>query len=380
MIYLPYGRQEIDDTDISAVIAALRSDWLTTGPIVDQFENDFARYTGAKFAISVSSGTAALHAIMHGIGIGPGDEVITTALTFAATANAVLYCGGVPVFADVNPRSLLIDPQSVSEKVTKRTRAIIAMDYAGQPCDYDELRSIARAYKLTLVADACHSLGARYRDRPVGTLGDLNAFSFHPVKSMTTGEGGMVTTDCAATATRIRAFRNHGITTDHRQRAAAQTHSYEMIDLGFNYRLSDLQCALGVSQLKKLPNWLATRASIAERYSELLKDVPGVRPLELYADRDHAYHLYVIFFEEQKKQDLRDHVFAFLRQDGIGCNVHYLPVYLHPYYRDRLGYPTTLCPCAESAYQRILSLPIFPQMESADILRVVGRLRASLNM
>jgi len=380
MKYLPYGRQEIDDADIAAVTAALRSEWLTTGPIVDQFETDFARYTGARYAISVSSGTAALHAIMHAIGIGAGDEVITTALTFAATANAVLYCGGIPVFADVKPGSLLIDPQSVSEKVGKRTRAIIAMDYAGQPCDYEELRSIARAYNLTLVADACHSLGARYHGRSVGTLGDLNAFSFHPVKNMTTGEGGMVTTNAATTANSIRAFRNHGITTDHRQRAAAQTHSYEMVDLGFNYRLSDLQCALGVSQLKKLPGWLTRRARIAEQYTQLLQGVPGVRPLEVLTDRDNAYHLFVVYFEDQENPDLRDHVFARLRQDGIGCNVHYRPVYLHPYYRDRLSYSPNLCPSAECVYRRILSLPIFPQMDSADVIRVVDGLRAALNV
>jgi perosamine synthetase len=377
--YLPYGRQTISEDDIAAVVDVLRSDWLTTGPAVDKFENNFAEYTGARHAVALSSGTAALHAIMHALGIGSGDEVIVSPMTFAATSNAVVYCGGVPVFADVKPGSLLIDPACVQENLTPRTRAIVAVDYAGQPCDYAELREIANRHDLALVSDACHSLGATYKGRRVGGLADLSSFSFHGVKNMTTGEGGMVTTDNPDFAMRIRSFRNHGITTDHRQRAEAGSFAYDMVELGFNYRITDLQCALGSAQLAKLPRWLKQRASTAHAYDEHFRQMDGVQVLDRLSDREHAYHLYVIRVDSRGGNGSRDRIFAKLRREGIGCNVHYRPVYLHSYYRDRLGYRQGLCPHAEAAYEQILSIPIFPQMDDADVARVVNSLRNAIS-
>jgi perosamine synthetase len=376
--YLPYGRQTISEEDIAAVVEVLRSEWLTTGPAVDKFENNIAEFTGARHAVALSSGTAALHAIMHALGIVPGDEVIVSPMTFAATSNAVVYCGGTPVFADIKPGSLLIDPACVRDKLTARTRAIVAVDYAGQPCDYDELREIADRHHVALVSDACHSLGVSYKGRKVGGLADLSSFSFHAVKNLTTGEGGMVTTDDAGFAKRIRSFRNHGITTDHRQRAETGSYAYDMVELGFNYRITDLQCALGSAQLGRLPRWLKQRASIAQAYDEHFREMEGIRVLDRLPDRDHAYHLYVIEVDSNGLAGARDHLFATLRQEGIGCNVHYRPVYLHPYYRERLGYRQGLCPHAEAAYEWILSIPMFPQMEGADVSRVVQSLRSAL--
>lgn len=363
---LPYGRHWIDEEDIDAVVRTLRSDWLTTGPAVEQFERAVADYTGARHAVAVSNGTAALHAAMFALGIGPGDEVIVPPLTFAATANCVVYQGATPVFADVAPDTLLLDPERAAEKISPRTKAIIAVDYAGQPCDYDALRSIAQAHGIALVADACHALGATYKGHRAGSLADLTAFSFHPVKPITTGEGGMITTNDAGLACRMRTFRNHGITTDHRERAQAGTWYYEMSDLGFNYRLSDLQCALGISQLRKLSAWVARRQQIASQYDAAFAGSDAVGPLRTRPEVSHAYHLYVV------TTGRRDALVSALREKGIAANVHYFPVYLHPYYRRRYGYTPGLCPVAEEAYRQILSLPIFPQMTDADVARVVA--------
>ncbi|MCP4566239.1 MAG: aminotransferase class I/II-fold pyridoxal phosphate-dependent enzyme, partial [FCB group bacterium] len=247
---IPYGRQSIDEEDIQSVVEVLRSDWLTTGPKVDAFEHALADYVGAEYGVAVSSGTAALHCAMYALGIGPGDEVILPPMTFAATANCVVFLGGTPVFADVQPDTLLIDPVAVEKKITKRTRAIIAVDYAGQPCDYDSLRDIANSHGLSLIADGCHALGAVYKGHRVGSLADMTVFSFHPVKHITTGEGGMITTNDPKFAGRMRRFRNHGIDTDFRQREQQGSWYYEMVDLGYNYRITDMQCALGLSQLK----------------------------------------------------------------------------------------------------------------------------------
>lgn len=362
---LPYGRQWIDESDIEAVADVLRSDWLTTGPAVEAFENDLAAFTGARYAVAVSNGTAALHAATHTLGIGPGDEVIVPPITFAATANCVAFQGGTPVFADVCKDTLLLDPSCVEEKITSKTKAIIAVDYAGQPCDYDRLQSIADTHGLALVADSCHALGAAYKGRKAGTVAGLNAFSFHPVKHITTGEGGMITTDDRILADRMRTFRNHGITTDHRQRAAIGAWFYEMVELGYNYRLSDIQCALGISQLRKLPKWIVRRQQIAKEYDAGLQDCETVQPLVTGPDVEHAYHLYVV------RINSRNAAFAALRARGIGVNVHYVPVHLHPYYRDRFGSGIGMCPVAEDAYQRIISLPIFPRMTDADVALVI---------
>jgi perosamine synthetase len=367
---LPYGRQWIDEDDIQAVVEVLRGDWLTTGPKVGEFERAFAAQVGAREAVAVNTGTAALHCAMYALDIGPGDEVIVPAMTFAADANAVVYRGGTPVFADVDPATLLIDPASVEPRITPRTKAVVAVDYAGQPCDYDALRELTARHGLALAADACHALGGAYKGRPVGSLADVSTFSFHPVKHITTGEGGMITTDDPAKARRMRLFRNHGITTDHRQREAAGSWFYEMVDLGFNYRITDFQCALGISQLRKLPAWVARRQKIACHYDAAFADLPGVRPLAVQPEVSHAYHLYVIQVAAGRAR-----VFAALRAAGLGVNVHYIPVHLHPFYRRRLGTGVGLCPAAEAAYERIISLPIFARMNDADIATVVTRVR-----
>ncbi|OGQ88472.1 MAG: UDP-4-amino-4,6-dideoxy-N-acetyl-beta-L-altrosamine transaminase [Deltaproteobacteria bacterium RIFOXYD12_FULL_56_24] len=373
--FLPYGRQLIEEDDIAAVVAALRSDWLTTGPRVGEFEAAVCAFTGVQYGVAVSSGTAALHAAMYALGIGPGDEVIVPAMTFAATANCVVYQGGTPVFADVEPDTLLIDPMDVARRITAKTRAIIAVDYAGQPCDYYALRDLAQSHGLALVADACHSLGGSYKGKRVGTLADLTVFSFHPVKHITTGEGGMVVTDNPELAARMRRFRNHGIDTDHRQREASGTWAYQMVGLGYNYRLTDLQAALGTNQLAKLPGWLEKRRVLAAIYDAALAKVAAVRSIVVRPNNEHAYHLYVVRLVDR---DMRGRIFAGLRQHSIGANVHYLPVHLHPYYREVFHTVPGLCPNAEAAYDCILTLPLHQGMDEADVDRVVHVLKQEL--
>lgn len=372
--FLPYGKQEIGDADVKAVVEALVSGWLTTGPRVSEFEQAFAAYCGAGQGVAVNSGTAALHCAMRALRLQPGDEVIVPAITFAATANAAAYEGATPVFADVETDTLLIDAKSVAARITPKTRAIVAVDYAGQPADYDALRAIAQAHGLALVADACHSPGATYKGRKTGTLAAISCFSFHPVKHLTTCEGGMAVTDDAALAAHMRRFRNHGIDSDHRSREKAGAHAYDMAELGFNYRLPDVQCALGLAQLSRLDGWVAKRQQIAGWYGQALAGVGGVTPLTARADRTHAYHLYVVALDATLD---RDAVFARLRAAGIGANVHYAPVHLHSYYRGR-GYSPGLAPVAESISQHILTLPMFPAMAQSDVQRVADALARAI--
>lgn len=363
---LPYGRQSISEEDIEAVAAVLRSEWLTTGPNVSAFEREFATFTGTSEAVAVSSGTAALHAAVHALGIGDGDEVIVPTMTFAATANAVVYCGGKPVFADSDPDTLLIDPSSAERLITPRTRAIIAVDYAGQPCEYDRLHRLAERHGLRLIDDACHAIGGSLNGKPVGSLCLLNTFSLHPVKNMTTGEGGVVTTDDPELAASMRIFRNHGMTTDHRQRGESGSWFYAMEQLGYNYRLTDFQCALGLSQLKRVPAWTARRQEIAARYDLAFAELDAVAPLAVRPKLSHAYHLYVIRLDLSQFGCDRGTVYKALRAEGIGANVHYIPVHLHPFYKQQFATGRGDCPAAESAYESILSLPIFPDMSDND--------------
>jgi len=368
---LPYGRHAIDEDDIAAVSRVLRSDWLTSGPMVGEFERALARTVGAGHAVAVSNGTAALHAAMFAIGIGPGDEVIVPPMTFAATANAVVYQGGTPVFADVRADTLLLDPAAVAQAITPKTRAIIAVDYGGQSCDYDGLRSVIGDRTIALVADACHALGARDRGRPVGTLADLTAFSLHPVKHVTTGEGGAIATADEGMAARMRMFRNHGITSDHQQRSAQSSWMYEIVELGYNYRLTDIQCALGLSQLSKLPARIARRQAIAAEYDRAFASIAEVSPLALRDGVSHAYHLYVVRMETSALACDRATLFNALRREGIGVNVHYIPVHLHPFYRQRFGFGPGLCPVAEAAYEQLITLPMFPAMTARDVQDVI---------
>jgi len=372
---IAYGGQTIEEEDVNAVVETLRSDWLTTGPKVEAFEQVFADFAGTEEAVAVSNGTAALHAAMTAIGVGPGDEVIVPTMTFAATANSVVFEGGTPVFADVDPETLLLDPQSVKEQITEKTKAVVGVDYVGQPCRYASLREIAAAHDLVLLDDACHATGGSYKGNPVGSLADLNTFSFHPVKNMTTGEGGMVTTDNSEWAERMRRFRNHGITSTHHERAEKGSWYYEVANPGRNYRLTDFQCALGISQLQKLPGWVERRREVAHMYDEAFAPMEAVEPVKQRGDSTCAYHLYVIQLELDRLRVGREQVFDALRAEGIGVNVHYIPVHYHPYYRESLGTDEGLCPRAEAAYERILTLPVFPRMTGEDVEDVIDAIQ-----
>lgn len=367
---LPYGRHSVDDSDIQAVTEVLRSDWLTTGPKIAEFEEAVAAYVGAKFAVVMSSGTAALHAAAFAANLKPGDEAITTPLTFAASANCVLYQGARPVFADVRSDTLNIDPAGIEAKVSSRTKALIPVDYAGQPVDMDEINDIADRRGLAVIEDASHALGGLYKDRSVGSLATMTVFSLHPVKQIATGEGGIVTTDDADLARKLRTFRNHGITSDARERQEGGSWYYEMELLGYNYRITDFQCALGTSQLKKLPEWLARRRAIAARYTAEFNRVSGIIPPSTLVDRESAWHLYVIRLKLNDLRVGRDKVFRALRAENIGVNVHYIPVPWHPYYQ-RLGYERGQQPIAEDAYESMISLPMFAAMSDKDVADVV---------
>ena len=378
--YLPYGRQSIEEADIQAVVEVLRSDWLTTGPKVGEFEEAFAARVGAKYAVSVSSGTAALHAAAFAAGLKAGDEAITTPLTFAATANCVLYQGATPVFADVSADTLNLDPEQIATKISRKTRAILPVDYAGHPAGLTAIMEMARQHGLIVIEDACHALGAEYGGRRVGSIADLTVFSFHPVKHITTGEGGMVTTDDQKLAETLRRFRNHGISSDARQRQSAGQWHYEMVLLGFNYRLPDLVCALGLEQLRRLDENVARRREIAAAYISALREIPGVIVPAVRAEANPAWHLYPIRLALEKLTTDRAQIFRALRAENIGVNVHYIPVHLHPYYRERFGYKGGEFPVAEAAYERLISLPMFHGMSDqdvSDVIAAVGKVLSS---
>jgi perosamine synthetase len=369
---LPYGRQLVDDADTACVVEALRSGYLTTGRRVEQFEEEFASAVGARYAVAVSSGTAALHAAAAAAGLGPGDEAITTPQTFVATANCVRYQGGIPVFADVRSDILTLDAECVRAAITPKTRAVIAVDYAGTPADLDPLREVCVDHRLVFIEDAAHALGASYKGRRVGSIADLTTFSLHPVKHITTGEGGVVTTGDEEMAGRLRRFRNHGITSDARQRAALASWTYDVPDLGFNYRLTDVQCALGSSQLRKLPVWNDRRRAIAHRYNEAFATMPELQTPIALSDRESAWHLYVIRLRLERLRVDRAAIFAALRAENIGVNVHYIPVPRLSYYAAMPGNAAGQWPNAERAYDEMLSLPLWPGMTDGDAADVIG--------
>lgn len=355
-MYIPYGKQTIDEKDIQAVVEALRSDYLTTGPKIEEFEKRVADYVGAKYAVAVNSGTAALHIACLAAGIKEGDEVITSPITFAASANCVLYCGGTPVFADIDENTYNISPDEIERRVTERTKAIIPVHYTGQPCDMDAIMDIAGKHNLLIIEDGAHALGASYKGRKIGSIAHMTCFSFHPVKPITTGEGGMVVTNSEELYKRLILFRSHGITRDETMMTEQQGDwYYQQLELGYNYRITDISCALGLSQMDKLDGFLERRRQIAKRYNEAFCDVSQIKiPMQL-ADCESGWHLYVI----QVKADYRKEIFDNLRKSGIGVNVHYIPVYKHPYYQ-RNGYADVCCKNGEVFYERAISLPIFP--------------------
>jgi len=369
---LPYGRHSLGEDDVEAVIEVLRSDWLTTGPKVSEFEEAFAARVGAKYAVSFSSGTAALHGAVHAAGLSAGDEAITTPLSFVATANAVLYEQGRPVFADIRADTLNLDPERVAEKIGPRTKAILPVDYAGQPCDLGAFGALAAQNGLVVIEDASHALGATYSGREVGSVADLTTFSFHPVKHVAAGEGGMVSTNHAKYADSLRRFRNHGIDVDARQREATGNWFYQVLELGANYRLSDIACALGLSQLRKLDSNLSRRRAIATRYTEAFEKIPSLRPLLIGDQVESVWHLYPVLLDLNRLAAGRAEIFRALRAENIGVNVHYIPIHLHRYYVERFGGHRGEFPIAEDAYERLISLPMFHAMTDGDVEDVIA--------
>jgi len=371
---LPYGRQWIDEDDVRAVAEALRGDLITSGPLVERYERKFAETVGARFGTAVNSGTAALHAALNAVGVGEGDEVVTTPLTFAASANCILYCGARPVFADVDRCSLNIDPGQVERRITPRTRAVLAVDFTGRPCDYGVLRETTERHGIPIVEDAAHALGAAWNGRPVGSINEITCFSTHPVKHVTTAEGGMAVTDDPVLAGRMRNFRNHGITVDFRERERRGGWLYDIESIGYNYRIPDVLCALGMSQMDKLPGWLERRREIARRYDEAFGEMEGLWTVPEERAGESARHIYVVLLEPERLDADRAEIFRALRAEGIGVNVHYIPVYFHSAYA-RLGYERGLCPVAESVYERMLTLPLFPRMSDRDVEDVIRAVR-----
>lgn len=368
--FLPYGRQIITDEDVNSVVQVLKSDWLTTGPTITEFEECFAEYVGADYAVALSNGTAALHAAAYAAGINQESDVITTPMTFAATANSIRYQNGRVLFADIDENTLNISVDKVADLITKKTKAIFPVDFGGLPIDYDELQLLADENQIPIIVDAAHALGATYKGKRVGSLATMNTFSFHPVKHITTGEGGMVTTNDLMLANKIRSFRNHGINHDHKQRSLKVSWIYEIDDIGYNYRLTDFQCALGLSQMKNLDLWLERRKTIAQIYSSSLASIPEITIPPTLGDRDSAWHLYVIKLNLELLRVDRTKIFEALRAENIGVNVHYIPVPIHPYYR-KLGYDMTNLPVAQKSYSRILSLPMWAGMTDIDVQHTI---------
>ena len=367
---IPYGHQYIDEKDIEAVCAVLRGDWLTQGPTVESFEKALAAKVGCRYAVTFSNGTSALHGAMFAAGVEKGDEVITSPMTFAATSNSALYQGGVPVFADIDERTGCLDPEKAMEKLSHRTKVIAPISYSGYPVKLSPFLEMARSVGALVVEDGCHALGASRDGFMVGQEADMTVFSFHPVKHITTGEGGAVVTNDEELARKLRLFRSHGITKDPDEMENADgPWSNEMIELGYNYRLTDLQCALGLSQLEKLDDFVSYRRAVAGRYDEVLAELPGaVIPA---GHPGHGYHLYAF----RVPADIRKKLFLDLRDEGIWVQVHYPPVHLHPYYRKSFGYAAGDFPVAERFYSMEVSLPIYVGLSESDQGRVVRYLR-----
>lgn len=373
---IQYGRQYIDDADIRAVSDVLQSDFLTCGPQIPALEEKFCKITGAKYAVAVSNGTAALHIACIAAGIGPGDEVITTPITFAASANCVSYCGGTPVFADIDPATYNIDPAAVEACITPETKAVIPVHYTGQAVAYDEIAAVCQKHGLLLIQDAAHAVGTLYKGQPIGSLADMACFSSHPVKTVTSGEGGIVTTNDEALYQKLLLARSHGITRDISQMSAPcdDPWYYEMVSLGYNYRLTDMQAALLSSQLDKLHAFSERRKEIVERYNEAFRDVEGIIVQKEIPESDTTRHLYVIQLDPDVLTCTRRQFFDAMAAENIHCQVHYIPVYRLPYYQ-RLGYPKGLCPKAERLYERILSIPLYYSLTDRQVENVIFAVR-----
>ena len=369
---LYYGHQYIDDKDINAVVEVLKSDYLTCGPKIEEVEKKLCQITDAKHACLISNGTAALHVALQAIGVGEGDEIITTPLTFAASANCGLYCGAKVVFADVNEETYNIDPASVKEKITDKTKAVVAVDFTGQAVELDELLSICHEKGIKLVEDGAHSIGTKYKGRKVGSIADVTTFSFHPVKTVTCGEGGAIMTNDDEIAKRLYLYRSHGITreADLMVREPDGPWYYEQIGLGMNYRMTDMQAALLGSQLDKLEIFSKRRSQIVKIYDEAFSKVDGLIVQKEIAESDTTRHLYILRLDLNKLKCTRREFFDAMNAENICCNVHYIPVYRHPYY-EQLGYKKGLCPVAEKIYEGIMSLPLYYSLTDEDVNDVI---------
>jgi len=368
---IPYGKQYIDDNDLKAVNDVLLSPYLTTGPKVKEFEKKLCELTGTKYAVVLSNGTAALHAACYAAGITAGDEVITTPITFAASANCVLYLGGIPVFADIDPFTWNIDPKEIEKKITNKTKAIIAVDFTGQVVQLDEIKKISNKYNLLLIEDAAHSIGSKYKGVPVGGIADLTTFSFHPVKTITCGEGGAILTNNEEYYRKMELFRSHGITRDPKLMTQAPFIGYnEQIELGYNYRMTDFQAALGVSQLGKLGLFSKRRNEIVNRYNEAFSKIPQITIQQEIPESETTRHLFIIKIKSECLSADRDEILKALNAENVGVQVHYIPVYYHPYYQS-LGYKYGLCPLAEELYKEIVTIPLYYSLTNDDVESVI---------
>ena len=369
---LSYGRQFIDDEDIQAVIDTLKSDYLTCGPRITQLEQKLCDITGAKYCVAVSNGTAALHIAALAADIGPGDEVITTPITFAASANCALYCGARPVFADINPHTYNIDPASILSHITPRTKAVVAVDFTGQAAELDEIRAICREHGLILIEDAAHSIGTRYKGQPVGSLADMTAFSFHPVKTVTAGEGGAVTTNNKELYDKLVLLHAHGITRDRSQMVHPTDDPWynEQAAYGFNYRMTEIQAALLMSQLNKLDRFSRRRREIVKKYDAAFSRIPQLQVQQEIPASETTRHLYILRLRSEMLKCTRREFFDAMGAEGIHSQVHYMPVYWHSYY-ESLGYEKGLCPQAERYYQEVMSLPLYYSLTDQDVEDVI---------
>ncbi|MCI4251311.1 UDP-4-amino-4,6-dideoxy-N-acetyl-beta-L-altrosamine transaminase [Bacillus sp. CCB-MMP212] len=376
--YLPYGQQQIDEYDIQAVVDVLKGDFLTTGPMVQQFEEAIAKYVGAKYAVSFSNGTAALHAACYAAGITEGDEVITTPMTFVASANCILYQGAKPVFADIDNETYNISPKSIEEKITNKTKAIIPVHFTGQPVELEAIQKIAKKNNLIIIEDAAHALGATYKNKKIGSIGDMTMFSFHPVKHITTGEGGVITTNNPLFYEKLVQFRTHGI--ERNPKKLLENHGpwyYEMQFLGYNYRITDIQAALGLSQLSKLDSFIKIRKKFVDIYSKEFSCLSEIIIPKQLPQTSSSWHLYIIRLNTKLLKCNRKEFYEALQRENIGVNVHYIPVHLQPFYQ-KLGYEKGICPQAENVYEEIITLPLFPKMTEADVWDVIQAVRKVL--
>ncbi len=375
--FLPYGRQSIDDEDINEVVKVLRSDWLTTGPKVSEFEEKFCGYIGCKHAVAVNSGTSALDIAVASLEIKKGCEIITTPFTFMATANCILYNGLKPVFADIKPDTYNINPEEIKKKITPNTKAIIYVDYSGQPCDIDEIRKIAEDNGLCLIEDAAHACGAEYNGKKVGSFANLTEFSFHPVKHITTGEGGMVTTDNEELYEKLKLLRNHGIDKDAATRFGKDaSYAYDMKLLGRNYRITDFQCALGISQLKKLDKFIKRREEIVKIYNQEFANIGEITIPYVKPNVKSAWHIYTMLLDKKINRDI---FFNLMKAKNIGVNVHYIPTYKFSYYKNKFNFNDKDFPVTENVFSKIITLPLFQGMKDEDAYDVINTVKDTIN-